>query len=128
MTEEPKSEWKEIGTISTDTGSVIIGDPGFVLNEKDHMELYQLGEKLKWNYPIKFKDGIVESTGFGDGNYHVFSKITDFGDMGKRVTEVRIIFDVTYGFDDESKEMHDISMRELYGKVRQVQASDNTQQ
>ncbi|MGI0046330.1 MAG: hypothetical protein ACREBB_03970 [Nitrosotalea sp.] len=130
--EESKSEWKEIGTIYIDSGCVIIGDPMAILSDNQYQEWCKRQEELKFplfdkietiedttNKPRNF---ITSETGFGDGSYHVFAKVTDFGkNHGKRVTEIRIVFDVTYGFDDESKQMHDISMKELYDKVSETQ-------
>lgn len=34
--------------------------------------------------------GICFSSGFGDGCYEVWGKLTDMGDLGKRITEVKI--------------------------------------
>jgi hypothetical protein len=62
------------------------------------------------------------TSGYGDGNYRVWAKLDDEG----RVEELRIRFDVTYGYDDESKEMHDVSMRELFRNVLDRQREEES--
>ncbi len=66
-------------------------------------------------------DGVFSTTGFGDGCYRVFAKLTDYGpDGGERVDEIRIRFDITVGYEKEGEDMHDISVvdqwKELTGK------------
>lgn len=131
---KPRSEWKEIGTVYVDSGSIIVGDPMAILSDYQYQEWCKRQDHLR--DPLYDKQETIEettnkprnlitcSTGFGDGDYHVFAKITDFGKLGKRVMEIRISFETTYGFDDDSKEMHDISMKELYEKVAQKQKEE----
>jgi len=57
-----------------------------------------------------FKHGVVSKTGFGEGSYHAFAKIVDFGNMVKRITEIRIIFDAGTNNNDSQK-IHDTSMK-----------------
>ena len=60
---------------------------------------------------IDFKHGIVSKTGFADGLYHVFARFGDFGNIAKRIVEIRIIFDMENSGD--SGKMPDISRKEL---------------
>jgi len=110
--DDPTYEWKDIGIIAVDTGKIIIADPANVLT---HREFEELGEKekiAKLALYTDFKHGLVTKTGFGEGRYHAFAKIGDFGNMVKRITEIRIIFDVVKNNTDSQK-IHDASMKEV---------------
>jgi len=91
---EPTYEWKEIGTVGVDTGEIIIADPANVLSSREYEELHKKENDAKLPLHIDFKHGIVSKTGFADGLYHVFAKFGDFGNIAKRIVEIRIIFDM----------------------------------
>jgi len=91
---EPTFEWKEIGTVGVDTGEIIIADPANVLSSREYEELHKKESDAKLPLHIDFKHGIVSKTGFADGLYHVFAKFGDFGNIAKRIVEIRIIFDM----------------------------------
>src|SRR5574337_259898 len=98
MTESvPTYEWKKIGTVGVDTGEIIIADPANVLSPREYDELHKKETDAKLPLYIDFKHGMVSKTGFADGIYHVFAKFGDFGKAAKRITEVRIVFDMIDG-------------------------------
>ena len=107
MTESvPTYEWKKIGTVGVDTGEIIIADPANVLSPREYDELHKKETDAKLPLYIDFKHGMVSRTGFADGIYHVFAKFGDFGKSAKRITEVRIVFDMV---DGDSGQVSDIS-------------------
>ena len=107
---EPTYEWKEIGTVGVDTGEIIIADPANVLSSREYDELHKKETDAKLHLHIDFKHGIVSKTGFADGIYHVFAKFGDFGNIAKRIVEIRIIFDMVG--DDNPGKISSISRKE----------------
>ena len=98
MTESvPTYECKKIGTVGVDTGEIIIDDPANVLSPREYDELHKKETDAKLPLYIDFKHGMVSKTGFADGIYHDFAKFGDFGKSTKRITEVRIVFDMVDG-------------------------------
>ena len=101
-----KSNWKRVGTIGVDSGQMMLVDPCYVLrdsrreNEKgaDYNDLLDAYGDDYSRDTLEFSNGIVSSTGFGDGSYDVFIKTSDEGDWGNRVAEMKIVFieDVVY--------------------------------
>lgn len=106
----PTYEWKEIGTVGVDTGEIIIADPVNVLSSREYDELHKKENDAKLPLHIDFKHGIVSKTGFADGLYHVFARFGDFGNIAKRIVEIRIVFDMAGGGD--SGKISDISRKE----------------
>jgi hypothetical protein len=106
----PTYEWKDIGVVGVDTGKIIIADPANVLTHREFEELREKEKIAKLPLYTDFKRGIVSKTGFGEGRYHAFAKIGDFGNMVKRITEIRIIFDAEINNNDSQK-IHDTSMK-----------------
>ena len=106
----PTYEWKDIGIVGVDTGKIIIADPANVLTHREFEELREKEKMAKLPLYTDFKHGIVSKTGFGEGRYHAFARIGDFGNMVKRITEIRIIFDVVTNNNDFQK-IHDTSMK-----------------
>jgi hypothetical protein len=97
-------EWKDIGVIGVDTGKIIITDPANVLTHRELEELREKEKNAKLPSHIDFKHGIVSKTGFGEGSYHVFAKMEDDGgNMIKRITEIRIVFDGVMNNNDFQK-------------------------
>jgi hypothetical protein len=109
--DNPTYEWKDIGIVAVDTGKIIIADPANVLTHREFEELREKEKIAKLSLFTDFKHGIVSKTGFGDGHYHVFAKIGDFGNMVKRITEIKIIFEETQSNNDFQK-MQDVPMKE----------------
>jgi hypothetical protein len=112
----PTYEWKDIGVVGVDTGKIIIADPANVLTHREFEELREKEKIAKLPLYTDFKHGIVSKTGFGEGRYHAFAKIGDFGNMVKRITEIRIIFDAETNNNDSQK-IHDTSMKEVVGNT-----------
>jgi len=111
---EPTYEWKEIGTVGVDTGEIIIADPANVLSSREYEELHKKETDAKLPLHIDFKHGIVSKTGFADGSYHVFAKFGDFGNITKRIVEIRIIFDMVGEGDSK---ISDVPRKESAGNV-----------
>ena len=111
---EPTYEWKEIGTVGVDTGEIIIADPANVLSSREYEELHKKENDAKLPLHIDFKHGIVSKTGFADGLYHVFAKFGDFGNIAKRIVEIRIIFDMVGEGDSK---ISDVPRKESAGNV-----------
>ena len=106
----PTYEWKDIGIVGVDTGKIIIADPANVLTHREFEELREKEKMAKLPLYTDFKHGIVSKTGFGEGRYHAFARIGDFGNMVKRITEIRIIFEAGTNNNDFQK-IHDTSMK-----------------
>lgn len=92
MDENYESKWERVGEVGVDSGHLILIDPCYIIKDKPYDEFCAIMEKAKWPKTMAHKGGIVTSTGFGDGSYDVFAKVTDYKEMGKRVTEIRIVF------------------------------------
>ena len=104
-------QWKDIGIVAIDTGKIIIADPANILTHRESEELREKEKVAKFPLYTDFKHGMVSKTGFGEGRYHIFAKIGDFGNMVQRITEIRIIFeDVANNPDFQTP---DTSMKEL---------------
>ena len=93
-----KSNWKRVGTIGVDSGQMMLVDPCYVLNDSrhddvgaDYKDLLDAYEDDYSRETLEFSNGIVSSTGFGDGSYDVFIKTSDEGDWGVRVAEMKIV-------------------------------------
>ena len=109
--DNPTYEWKDIGIVAVDTGKIIIADPANVLTHREFEELREKEKIAKLPLFIDFKHGIVSKTGFGDGRYHVFAKIGDFGNMVKRIIEIKIIFEEIQNNND-FQNIQDVPMKE----------------
>ena len=113
--DESTYEWKDIGIVSVDTEKIIIADPANVLTQREFDELSQKEKIAKLPLYTDFKHGVVSKTGSGDGRYHVFAKIRDSGNMVKRITEIRIIFEEVKNIDDFQK-ISSVPVQEI-GKI-----------
>jgi hypothetical protein len=107
----PTYEWADIGVIGVDTGKIIIADPANVLTHRELEELREKEKIAKLPAYTDFKHGIVSKTGFGEGSYHVFAKMENSGNMVKKITEIRIVFDGVTNNKDLQK-IHDVSIKE----------------
>jgi hypothetical protein len=93
-----KPEWKKIGVVGVDSGTLMIADPCYVdgegWTEKDY-DKEVCGMKGQYSQ-VKFELGhpgkaVIFSSGLGDGVYDVFAKIEEVEGCGKRITEVKIV-------------------------------------
>ena len=112
--------WEYIGTIGVDSGQMMLADPCYVKDFADDnsdaegvmklMEAMKDGSDNSFSYigacsqsntpqqagvlvnDIGAEMGVVCSSGFGDGGYPVYVKRHDFGEWGKRVVEMKIVF------------------------------------
>ena len=98
MSYKSTSEWVKAGTVYVDSGSILIGDPCYYIGDKKNKEqnwggfvdrvykdtFYETGIATAWSVG----EGIVCSTGYGDGEYNVFIK----RDPRNRIAELKIVF------------------------------------
>lgn len=99
---EQEGEWKQIGVVGVDSGTLLVGDPCYFLGDKWADKQYDeelvdgmkgLSKQLKFDMGHDGK-GVVFTAGFGDGVYEVWALIKDYGDdkgSDKRVKEVKIV-------------------------------------
>lgn len=100
-----KTKWIKIGECAVDSGTIMLVDPCYVLPDKEGDVVtdkdYTYDKFLDDIGSDNFKQilakgvggsGVITSSGFGDGCYPVYAKISDEGDFGKRVKEVKIKF------------------------------------
>ena len=98
-TEEVIGEWKKVGVVGVDAGTLYLGDPCYVLQDgaSHREEGAQWAERLtennfeptQLNYRMGHAGlGVLVGTGYGDGCYDVEVKRTEDG----RVAAVRVVF------------------------------------
>jgi len=87
---------KKIGVVGVDSGTLLIGDTCYWLNDKEYddaVENLDIAKQLKFEKGHDGK-GVIFSSGFGDGLYEVFADIRKVKigghDMGERVCKVVI--------------------------------------
>lgn len=110
------------GHVHVNVGTVLIVDPSEVLNDvkyQEFMNLYDSKDDGKSHHEI-FK-GVESRTGYGDGAYPVFVSKDDDG----RVMEIRIRFDISYGFDEKGGPMKYFVMDELWNTLIERDAGKN---
>lgn len=110
MKKDNKDGWTKIGVIGVDAGLCWLGDPCYILHEKHTKDDEEPGEKPKaigdcwldfcdkigamkthqqFNYDAGHPGlGVVVGTGYGDGVYDVYARIT----KDNRVAEVKVVF------------------------------------
>lgn len=93
------TDWQHAGEVAVDAGLIMVGDPCYAA-EKDHPihdwdKFCSLIRKDSdgWATQLKFNgttpgQGVVVSSGYGDGIYPVYIKLDDHGD----VAEVKVVF------------------------------------
>jgi uncharacterized protein (DUF1684 family) len=93
------SEWKLIGSCGVDSGTIMLVDPCYVIADKDVAPRVTYEDTLEaWRTEghdfhdmfIPFEDGVIVSSGYGDGNYPVYAKFDEDG----RLMEVKVDFNV----------------------------------
>lgn len=133
IAKESRSKWVEAGFVSVDTGEILIADPAAVLSDEGRIAIDKWFEnvgdqnfdKFECSYTLQDgqkveQEGLLSRTGYGDGHYRIWARINEDG----RVAELRIDFETTYGYDDESKEMHDISQKETMRRLIERQQDE----
>jgi hypothetical protein len=93
----PKSKgWKKVGVVGVDSGTIHIGDPAYVEDfdyQKDVVKGMENKKTQQLNFKLGHKGrGVITEAGFGDGVYPVYAKISDEGEFGKRVKEIKVQF------------------------------------
>lgn len=103
-----KEEWRKIGHVGVDSGSLMIGDPCYFIDDNWSDEHYNQIVCGNWSHSLKVKfdkpadinsahegKGIIFNSGLGDGVYDVYARFTEC--FGRRIAEIRIDF----GIEDE---------------------------
>ena len=137
MPRRKKDKWVEAGFVSVGSGEILIADPAAVASDSGIQAIDQWFENVTGRNFDKFeasfttqsgqevKDvGLFSRTGYGDGYYRIWARINE----DSRVAELRIDFETTYGYDDESKEMHDISQKETMRRLAERQQNGGLKQ
>lgn len=86
-----------LGYCGVDSGQILLIDPCYVEKGINYEGLCaqhgnDFGCPVAPGTDCPGGDGVVTSTGFGDGCYPVYAVIKDFGEWGKRVASVTIEF------------------------------------
>ena len=102
-----KSKWIKLGVAGVDSGQLMVCDPCYLGDWVDNESNDKVADG-DFSYAgackktieaeggqLNFKmghagAGVVFTSGFGDGLYDVVAKLTDYGEMGERIEEVRI--------------------------------------
>jgi hypothetical protein len=125
-----REEWTLVGHIGVDAGLCWIGDPCYILHTSEYKDGKEVPTPLPESLGKDWADfcnllgesyptmksfpyakgheglGVCVSTGFGDGSYPVYARITNEGTWGKRVTAVFVDF-LGNAFGDEDEEGED---------------------
>lgn len=95
------TEWKKVGTFGVDAGLCWIGDPCYLedaIKEGSLKNWDKFCDMIGDTDTKEFTEGVVVSTGYGDGRYPVYVKKTEKG----RIIEARIVF-----IDEETDDYYD---------------------
>ena len=97
-------QWKQIGTVGVDSGTLMIGDPCYLDDEGDwNPELYKewiCGGLCKNEtqavqiQELCMNQAVAFSSGFGDGVYPVFARIKNYGTKDRpdrRISQVKVV-------------------------------------
>jgi len=109
------TDWVLVGNVGVDAGLIWIGDPCYVIKDKDEDRYPEfgkdwaefcdlLGEECPTIKQFGRGLGMAISSGFGDGGYNVYVKYSDEGKWGKRVAEAKVVF-----IQDEDEDDYDSS-------------------
>lgn len=109
-------DWEQVGVIGVDAGLCWVGDPCYVIKDRDEarpMDLGQnwadfcerlhrreVGHAAQWNHGKHPGLGVTVGTGYGDGEYPVLVRRNAEG----RVMAVMVDFDPPTPADDEDEE------------------------
>ena len=116
--EQMKDKWVKIGVCGVDSGQVVICDPCYIGSEWKGSD-YDVKEG-EGNHPKETKEfsysgccratsskkkggqlnytkghagvGVAASSGIGDGVYPVYVRYENYGEWGRRIAEMRIVF------------------------------------
>lgn len=100
LTKKSVDGWEYVGAIGVDAGIMYLGDPCYILQDRNETPNYEefISDKVMEDVNKKgagiYKNfvGAVCSTGFGDGSYDVFIKKYKAGKWGTRVAEMKVVF------------------------------------
>lgn len=91
--------WKKVGDIGVDAGVVWIGDPCYLRDDSPNNPLKHWDQFCRWldeDNPRHVKAhgmlGVASSTGYGDGMYPVYARMTTDTWGHNRVAELKIVF------------------------------------
>lgn len=89
------NKWKKVGVVGVDSGCILLGDPCYWIKgdeyDKEVCSDWDKSKQIKFDLGHNGK-GVLVSSGFGDGCYEVFVNEQDYGEFGKRIKEVKIVF------------------------------------
>lgn len=109
-----KNNLELAGHVGINTATMIIADPVEVIESPRYEKYVDESLKSYGNEPYRQAfNGIECMTGYGDGDYPVFVQKDDDG----RIIEMRIRFDITYGFTEKDGKMHYASTDEMWNTV-----------
>ena len=71
---------KKIGSVSVDSGTILIADPCYWLNDKTYQKEivkpdFDLFRAIPHDRGMSGGKGLITTTGFGDGQYPVYAEI-----------------------------------------------------
>jgi len=129
-----RSEWKLVGHFGVSAGLCWIGDPCYILHTENGLPktlgkdwgdfCNGLGEDYptlkSYGYEAGHEGlGICVDTGFGDGSYPVYARVTEEAGWGKRVAQIFIDFMGDAFGDDEEEEVEEDEPLELCSECRE---------
>lgn len=93
-TNEPPSEWQEVGSVAVDAGHIWVGDPCYILDPSlkrpkelgkdwnDVVPKMVSGDAVQWSFDHGTAGlGVTVVSGFGDGQYPVSVRRTKSGEI-----------------------------------------------
>ena len=98
------SEWISAGSVSVDSGQIMIVDPCYIGNEFDNNGHYDVWEPERYKGQLNYQgvsavsiaenygqaaEAVISSSGYGDGTYPVEVRLNE----DNRVVELRISFE-----------------------------------
>lgn len=104
MSHARKENWKKVGYVGIDSGTLLLTDPSYLKDLPEYEEMVGLKKSNRVSKRLTNKntntakikiggsEALISDTGFGDGKYPVYAKITDEGKLGKRVSELKVKF------------------------------------
>lgn len=101
------------GHVGVNTDSILIVDPSEILDDIQYKQILKFYQPFDGKLYHEIFDGVESSTGYGDGHYPVFVSKNNEG----RIMEIRIRFDLTYGYGKIGGPMEYVVVDELWNKV-----------
>ena len=86
-------EWRHAGSVTVDTGAVLVSDPASSRPQGAPLDPGALyGEVGQSPHPTDTAVAVVCSSGLGDGRYPVVVRVVNLPFWGERVAELRVLF------------------------------------